>query len=198
MPKSGQRSYTVPAMLLIIVVLATLIVILLTRLLVYQQASHTEEGKRLANRYNYCQMLASELNAYAEDLLASRTAADRLPAMQKVGVFQPASGECSLLLYDAQVRSGADKDHALEPISLALRKLGDTLPKLGVHDGPLTEQETRTLQAIRDGSARMAEILKGYRLPTSDQNYRQMASGGAWVDLAKQALDQLQRIAGAL
>lgn len=186
---ASKRSYTVPVLLVIITVMAVFLVLAYSKLLLHQQQQTKEAGQRLAERYNYALMFADRLQQGTDLLLQSEEMKDRLKAKSLLGEAAGTAGETLGILADASRRSGGlSEEEALKPLSEAVTQLmgspSGSLYVVGEHDGPLTADEQRMLNVVRDGAAQMQQQLKQFRPPTGEAGFRTMNAGEAWVEHA--------------
>ncbi len=194
----AKRSYTVPVLLALMVILGIIIVTLLTRLLVAEQKIRTEEGRRLAEQYAACLAFGEGLNREAEALAAADSPVDRLPVKARLGALMPLAQPCAELLAEAAGRTGEDREQAAAGIREAFRTVEERLLPAGDHEGPLTEDEARLAAVAAEAGAAWTEALRVYRVPDSEQNYRIMAGGGPWIEVAGRAAAALLALADQL
>jgi hypothetical protein len=202
MSENGKRSYTVPILLVIIVVLSTFILIYYSRLILTEQKQTTDQGLRLAERYDYAILFADRLHEGADGLLNAKSEVQRLQAMKNLGEANIASGETAgLFIEAAHLTSGKPREEAGKQIFEAINKVmgvGSTMATIGEHEGPLTAVEISTLTVIRDGVAKMKEALGRFRPPSGEAGYRQMITVGDWVSPALEASKRLEQMAADL
>jgi hypothetical protein len=197
-----KRSYTVPILLLIIAGLSVLIVVLYSRLLLTEQSRTTDEGKRLAERYNIAMAFAGSLHEGAVEMLSGTSEAKRLNAKEQFGEAFAFSGETVGLFADAaRLSGGKSADDANKKMMLAINEVigfNSPLSAVGEHDGPLNEQDIAILSAVLDGSLQIQTALQQFTPPTGAAGFRQMSAGGDWVAAAKGARQALEALAGKL
>ncbi|RUS48497.1 hypothetical protein [Cohnella sp. AR92] len=195
---SGKRSLTVPILLIVITGLAILIVLLLSKVLLNNQSSATDKGKRLAEQYASCQAFADTLESTAKALDSTTTAVERLPLMAQAGQLVSLEDGCAAALSTKAVNAANDEEQAKQELQAQLAVLQSSLAGVGVHEGPLTAEEKATLAKLQEGGAGLSGILKQYSIPTEDDRYRQMAAGAEWTKPAADAAQKLKSIAGSL
>jgi hypothetical protein len=202
MSDNGKRTYTVPVLLIIILVLLTLIFMFYSKLLLTQQTHTTDQGSRLAERYNYALLFVDQLHGGVEGLLTAKTEGEWGKAMNMLGKSTVAAGETSSLLVEAvHLTSDSKREEASKPIVLAINKLmgvGSTVATIGEHEGPLTDEEKDDLIIIRDGAAQMQEVLNRFRPPSGEAGFRQMVTVGDWITPALDSSKLLEQIAAKL
>lgn len=202
MSDNGKRTYTVPVFLIIITVLLTLIVIFYSKLLLTQQSQTTEQGSRLAERYNYALIFVDRLHDGAEGLLQAQTESDCRKAMKMLGEATIASGEAAgILIEAAHLTSGHNREETGKPIVLAINKVigtGSAIATIADHEGPLTDQEIADLIVIRDGAAQLRETLNRFRPPSGEAGFRQMVTVRDWIVPALDSSKLLEQITAKL
>jgi hypothetical protein len=201
---AGKRSYTVPILLIIITGMSIMLVMLYSKLLLAQQYQTTEDGQRLAERYNIAVRFAASLSEGTNLLLRDASAADRMRAKAMLGQTSFASGETVGILTEASFRStGQTREQALLPISMAMSKIlhegkADNLQHVAEHDGPLSPEEKALLTTVSEGAAEFEQAIGRFRPPTVTAGYRNMAAGQGWVEPAAAAAKALEKMAAKL
>lgn len=169
--------------------MAILLVLSYSKLLLVQQEQKSDEGQRLAERYNYALMFADRLIRGTEMLLADEALTSRLQAKLLLGEAAAVNEEVSGLLAEASRNiSGLKYAEALQPFAAAMTKLSGEeegwLYSVAAHEGPLEAPEVEALKIVRDGAVHMQEALRQYRPPTGIAGFRRMAAGEEWADHA--------------
>jgi hypothetical protein len=194
-----KRSYTAPIIFVVLVVLMTLITVAYTKYLITKQTHTTDQGKQLAEQYNYALIYADRLHDGADLLLSAQSEADRIRGARMLGEAHLASGESLVLFLEAEhLATGKSVDEKGSPITSAMNTLmgeGSPLASVGEHEGPLTEQEITMLTLVRDGSTQMQQALKRFRPPSGEAGFRQMITVAEWVPNAVEAGNSLKQLA---
>jgi hypothetical protein len=202
MSDNGKRTFMVPVLFIIIMILLTLLIMFYSKLLLTQQTHTTDQGSRLAERYNYALLFADRLHDGVELLLETKTAGERVKAMKMLGEATVASGEMTGLFVEAAHLTTGDKSEEVgKPIILAISKMmgdGSTLTTIGEHEGPLTDDENADLILIRDGTAQLQETLNRFRPPSGEAGFRQMITVGDWITPALDSSKLIEQIAAKL
>ncbi|MFB9280062.1 hypothetical protein [Cohnella cellulosilytica] len=199
--KNG-KSYVIGAVLIAFVVLMTLVIMGYSKYVLEDQARTTDQGQRLAERYVYAQLFAERLRDGAEGFLVAKTEAERIRAAKQLAEARLAGSEALALLVEAEsAASGLPREEAGKPVTEAADAVigaDGPLAVIGESGGPLTEAEIALLGDVRDAAAGIEEALKGYRAPSGEAGYRQMATLGEWKPYALEASANLQRLAAAV
>ncbi|MFC4599349.1 hypothetical protein [Cohnella hongkongensis] len=195
-------SYTIGALLVAIVVLMTLVILGYSKYMLTDQASKTEQGQRLAERYVYAQLFAERLRDGAEGFLVAETEAERIRSAKMIAEARLAGAEALGLLVEAESEaSGQSREEASKPILSAANAVfgaESPLAVIGESGAPLTEEEIAFLSAVRDGAADIGEALQGFRPPSGESGFRQMTALGEWRPHALEASRRLAELASAL
>lgn len=197
MSDQGKRSYTVPVLLVVVTLLSTLCIMFYSTSLLHNQREKTESGQRLAEGYNYAIMFADRLLGGAQGLVKAKSEAGRLDAKEQLGAAAVAGGEAADFLVEAlpyylkRDPTDAEKKTIRDSMNSVIKKIDNAAE----HGGPLTADERSYLSSIAGTAANMAEALKRFRPPSGEAGYRQMQTGGEWVEAA-QAFDALLNSAG--
>ncbi|MBN2983300.1 MULTISPECIES: hypothetical protein [Cohnella] len=194
----AKRSYMAPIVVILLTVMGILLVLLYSRVLLDDQSRKTEQGKRLASNYTYCQYYSSLLQEGAEAMLAAAEPWERLPAAQSFGKLTVVGAECSPALIQSGTLSGQDQAAATDAVTVPIQKINETAASIGGHDGPLAEAETTMLRRLAEAGAKLEETLASYSVPTKDASFRLMASGADWTEPAQEAAKQLKELADSL
>lgn len=199
----GKRSFTVPVLLLIITVMAVLLVLAYSKLLLTQQAQRADEGRMLARQYKQAALFAAKLKEGADLMLRDDALQTRLQAKTRFGEAAGAAGETAELLAEASSRtSGQSAEAALRPIAEAANAIvgasGGVLYGFAEHEGPLTADEKRVLEQVREEAGRMSRALAAFYVPSGDAAYRNMEAGVGWIDPARNAGEALTDLAAKL
>ncbi len=196
------KSYGIGAMLVAIVVLMSLVIMGYSKYVLEEQARKTERGQRLAERYVYAQVFAERLRDGAEGFLVAKTETERIRAAKRIAEARMAGTEALELLIEAErAASGLSREEASKPVMEAANAVIGTdgsLAAIGESGGPLTDAEAALLADVRDAAAGIEEALKGFRAPSGEVGYRQMATLGEWKPYALEASASLQRLAAAV
>lgn len=202
MPEQGKRTYTVPVLLLIIVLMSILIVILYSKMLISQQQHTTDQGQRLAERYNFALLFTDRLHDGVDGLLNAKSEIERLRAVKLLGEAEIATGEIVTLLAEAvHLDTELDREEAVKSILSTINTMvgeDSTLSKVTEQAGPLTADDIVTLTVIRDGVAEMEKVLSGFRPPSGEAGFRQVMTIGDWVAPTLEASTSLEQLAAEL
>lgn len=196
MSSQGKRSFTVPILLIVVTVLTTLSIMFYSKSLLHDQREKTEIGQRLAEGYNYTVIFADRLHSGAQELLDAKSDAERLDAKEQLGAAAVAGGEAVRFLTEALPYSLKRdlREEEMKAIQDAMNAVLEQIRDVGEHDGPLTADESGDLTRISDVASNMREALQSFRPPSGEAGYRQMVTGGAWVEAAQSVHSMLESL----
>ncbi|WP_239617424.1 hypothetical protein [Cohnella mopanensis] len=198
----SKRSYTAPIIFVVLVVLMTLIIVVSTKYLFMKQTHTTDQGKQLAEEYNYALIYADRLHNGTDLMLSAKSEADRMRAARMLGEAHLASGESLGLFLEAQrLTTGQSTEETGNPIIVAMNTVfgeKSILASVGEHEGTLTEQEIAMLTLVRDGAAQMQQALNRFRPPSGEAGFRQMVTVADWVPNVVEASKYLEQLADNL
>ena len=198
-----KRTYTVPVLLIVLTLLAILMVLVYSKLLLTQQAQSIKEGKLLSEQYQDALIFADRLHEGAELLLQEHSTTVRAQAALLLGEAVGVKNDALSLLTEAADRSDSSSNaETAQQVEAAVAALfaesGIVIGGIAEQAGPITEDQTRLLQTVRDGAMAMDEALGRFRPPTVDSGYRSMAAGADWIDPALAAGQALIEMASKL
>jgi len=201
--QSGKRKhYTIGALLISIVILMTLVILSYSKYILSEQQRTTEKGQRLAERYVYAQVFAERLHDGTEAFLVAKTEAERIRAVKEIAEARLTGAEALGLFIEADsLTSGLSREEASKPILEAINAVvgaESPLATIGERDGPLTDEEVGFLTNVRDGASGIQQSLEGFRAPTGEAGFRQMASMAEWKPHAFEASKRLKELAEAI
>lgn len=196
MSNQSKRSFTLPVLLILVTVLSTLVIMFYSKSLLHDQRMKTETGQRLTEGYNYTIMFVERLQAGAGGLLNAESEAERLEAKEQLGAAAIAGGEAERFLIEALPYSlkRDPGDEEKKSIQEAMDALLEQIGPAGEHDGPLTADERSNLSRISGVASNMAEALQTFRPPSGEAGYRQMETGGGWVEAAQSVFAMLESL----